>query len=441
MAKGKKKKDHDYDETIAKAIKTGFLFDHSINFFENHTHDELIEKGYHNVQVECASKVLAHFDTKVGAKLGRCPEKLWSTTQCADCGRDVDTRRFNTAPQYGVFLCKACKLARDTPRRCRNCSSEYQDHSLNRFVADPLVRENFRFRGMPYLCSCCALLKGDLTFVRERTPREDRDRKILTSQMGLVNPRKFRFPTSEQLERERTELPSVEWLFLPRHEKDIKDKLLYFKGEDIADAGKGFFIRYSGYVWRTYQEPLPVDSIDSPYLLIYHPDDPRKIVMISRVQYFHRDCQGYVETFWEPWPRSLEFRNLNPKKVKRETKILLQVTPLIFSLEHEYRGGRPARLPKTLATIHDDYTGLCQCHSILALDAYPSDQDMADFYGVNRSTLYRHLKNNFEISFSDIRPKTEGRVKEVPLEDLPQRFRPYLERKRTEQITDSLLEK
>ena len=200
---------------------------------------------------------------------------------CADCGKSVDDRKFNTIPIYGAFLCKACKLARDAPRRCVVCSKEYHDPSLDTFVADPLVRRNFRFRAEPYLCSWCALLKGDVTFVSERTPREDRDKKILTSQIGLVNPRKFRFPTSDELKRERTELPSVEWLFLPRHEKDIKDKPLHFKGEDVTATGKGFFIRYTGYVWRIYQEPLPVNSIDTPYLLIYHPDDPRKIVMMD----------------------------------------------------------------------------------------------------------------------------------------------------------------
>ncbi len=145
MAKGKKEKDHIYDEAIDKAIKTGFLFDRSINFYENHIHDELIEKGYHEVQVECANKVLAHFQTSVGAKLGRCPEKLWSTGPCADCGKDVDHRNFNTFPIYGAFLCKACKLARDAPRRCIDCRTKYHDQSLNKFVADPLVHRSVHF--------------------------------------------------------------------------------------------------------------------------------------------------------------------------------------------------------------------------------------------------------------------------------------------------------
>ena len=77
MAKGTKMRDHTYDETIDKAVKTGFLFDRSINFYENHTHNELIEKGYNEVQVACANKVLDHFETSVGAKLGLCKPELW----------------------------------------------------------------------------------------------------------------------------------------------------------------------------------------------------------------------------------------------------------------------------------------------------------------------------------------------------------------------------
>lgn len=440
MAIDKKQKDHIYDETIDKAVKTGFLFDLSINFYENHTHEELIDKGYSEVQVACANKVLDHFNTSVGAKLGLCEPELWCVRPCADCGKSVDNRKFNTFPIYGAFLCKACKLARDAPRRCIDCSNKYHDPSLDAFVADPLVQRNSRFRGMPYICSWCALLRGDCTFVEERTPREDRDKKILTSQMGLVNPRKFGFPTSEELERERTELPEVEWLFLPRQQKDIKDKLLYFKGEDVADRGKGFFIRYTGYVWRKYQEPLPANSIDSPYFLIDHPNDPCKIVMISRVQYFHRECQGYVETFWEPWPRSLDFRNVNPKRIKRETKILLQVAPLIFRLEREYRGGRPPAIPEDLETIYAHYLYLCACHIYLdSDDARPIGKDLADFYGKHRSTLHRHLERNFEKTFSDVKSACEARVQPIPIEDLPEKFRSYIERKRSERITTDTL--
>jgi hypothetical protein len=104
MAKGTKKKDHTYDETIAKAKNTGFLFDISINFYENHTHDELIEKGYNEVQVDCANKVLAKFHTSVGAKLGLCKPELWCVHPCADCGRSVDDRKFNTFPIHMLIL-------------------------------------------------------------------------------------------------------------------------------------------------------------------------------------------------------------------------------------------------------------------------------------------------------------------------------------------------
>lgn len=104
MAKGKKTKDHTYDDSIDKAIKAGFLFDISINFYENLTHDELIEKGYNEVQIAFANKVLEHFNTSVGARLGLCNPELWSVHPCSDCGKPVDDRKFNTFPMYGTFL-------------------------------------------------------------------------------------------------------------------------------------------------------------------------------------------------------------------------------------------------------------------------------------------------------------------------------------------------
>lgn len=83
-----------YQETVIEAVRTGFLFGHSLNFYEDHnTPDELIEQGYSEIQVEIANRVLAHFGTGVGANLGRCPEELWSVTKCADCGLPLTLER------------------------------------------------------------------------------------------------------------------------------------------------------------------------------------------------------------------------------------------------------------------------------------------------------------------------------------------------------------
>lgn len=441
MAKGKKSNSI-YDETVDKAVKTGFLFSLSINYYENHTRNELIKKGYNEDQIECANRVLSHFDTTVGAKLGRCQPELWSIQPCADCGEPVDYRKFNTAPIYGAFLCKMCKLARDAPRRCVDCGNRYPDPSSDQFSTHGLVNRNFKLKGNPYICRWCALLRGDMEFIEKRTPQRRDDERILTTQLKLINPRQGIYPTSEELRRERTEIPKVDYISLPRHAKDIEDKILFFKGEDISDKGKGFFIRYTGYVWRMYKEPPPENSIDTPYFLIYHPNDPRKIVLICRVQYFHRDCQGYVETFWEPWPRSMDFKNINPRNIKGEMNKLQRIIPLIFDLEREYRGGRRPGLPEDLEAIRSDYVNLCACHIYLySDDTRPSDSDLASFYCVNRSSLYRHLKNNFDISFSTIKRECERRIKPINVDELPYRFRSYIEQKSSEQVTDTMIKK
>jgi AraC-like DNA-binding protein len=263
---------------------------------------------------------------------------------------------------------------------------------------------------------------------------------MLTTEMGLVKRRAHKFPTGEELKRERTELPALEWVFFPRHGEDIVDSPLRFKGEDVSEIGSGYFIQYAGYV--CYESPKPNVQVDSRYLLIYHPSDARKIVMICRLQIFHRSCQGYVETYWNPRPRSFNLKNLSPENADKEAKILLAAKSLVFTVERQYRGGRPAGLPKALEVIHDDYINLCACHQYLYSDnARPSQPSMADFYEVNRSSLYRHLKNTFGISFSDVRSECESRLRPIAVDDLPYRFQRYLERKRMEQATDTLVKR
>jgi hypothetical protein len=328
-----------YGKTIDEAVRSGFLFGFSINHYENRTRKELIEKGYNEVQVDVAEMVLAHFQTSVGAKLGRCKPELWNRRPCADCGKTVDTSKFNTLPSDAAVLCKACKRKRDSVRVCTNCSQKYHDPSLDRFVVNPFVKRHGLFAGHPYLCSWCALFRGDMTFIRDRTPGSEQDRKILTTQLNLVK-REGLYPTTEEFERERREIPEVDYIHFPRHKKDIIDKFLRYKSEDIDFNREKFFIRYTGYVWRTYKESPPEDLFDTPYLLIEHPNDPLKIVMICRMQFFNKSCQGYVETLWQPWPRSLNFINLNPKNVRAETEILQQVSPLIFNIERESQAGR-----------------------------------------------------------------------------------------------------
>lgn len=88
-----------------KAVETGFLFDLSINHYEQRSRDVLLKEGYNEPQIDLANRVLAHFDTSVGANLGRCKPELWSQHPCADCGVVVDTREWNSFPRYGEILC------------------------------------------------------------------------------------------------------------------------------------------------------------------------------------------------------------------------------------------------------------------------------------------------------------------------------------------------
>ena len=138
-------------------------------------------------------------------------------------------------------------------------------------------------------------------------------------------------------------------------------------------------------------------------------------------------------------PAGCWLANLNPQVVKHLADALKL---LLWVQERITNSGRRSGLPKTLEAIRTDYIYLCACHIYLSSDdARPSDQNMADFYGVDRTTLYRHLKNNFGLSFSDVKVECEEQVNQIKVEDLPIRFRRYIDQKRSEQVTDTLIKK
>jgi hypothetical protein len=244
-----------------------------------------------------------------------------------------------------------------------------------------------------------------MEFIKKRTPYQDH--RIITTELNLVRPYEGEYPTIEEFEREQKEIFEVEYIFLPRDLKEIPDRrFIYFKGEDTSGKGKrGFFIRYTGFVWRIYEKPLSLESIQSiPSIafLIHHPDDARKLVRICRIQFFHRDCQGYAEAFFDSRPPSIHLKNLNPNNADKETEILLGARALIFRLRQALDKGRKKRIPPNLFSdlalkVYTSFLEDNKNNDQKELSDWEIIEKMQELSGLNipERTFYRYLALTF----------------------------------------------
>ncbi len=306
MAENKRKKGEDsstksfddiYGETIEKAIETGFLFGFSLNHYENHTRDELLQRGNSEDRIKCADRVLAHFDTSVGAKLGKLNPDLWSIHPCADCGGKADTRQVFSVSHEG-FFCESCTHKRNSERKCSKCSSPVDDPAeLREYDPEedsPTVKKQFTGKTesgeykYEYLCSWCALPLGYMDFLRNRggTDRSFEDLDILIDQLRLV--RKGDppgFPTPEKLNKQREEVEYFDWYF---------DRQ---QGQAFGKKWEEYHISYTGILWAKFEEPPGPDFDPYPFngLLVFDKEDPKKLYWICRIRIRHRESVAFLE--------------------------------------------------------------------------------------------------------------------------------------------------
>ncbi len=320
MARGNKKSDViDPDGSIEKrAVKTGRLADHSIDYYENHTRDELIKEGYNKAQVEIANRVLAHFNTSVGAKPGRCPPEPWCLHPCHDCGATVDTRKINFPLPYGVYLCELCINKRNSERICSECLGTADDPAEEH----PLVGRRFTRRDKQgemqweYLCTWCAIQFGHNDFFDKR------------GGTGFLSNDK-----DELLRKLRMRKAKDQWLF----EKG------FFDGE-----WEHYVATYTGVL----VEELPEDpgddfELDAPGLILRDQKDPRRFYGVCRIRVYHRAYRAYLEAlFLKPLSGSdpsFDIRNLHLKSSPEEIRKIWKARALVWKIA---RGGGPNRKPE-----------------------------------------------------------------------------------------------
>jgi hypothetical protein len=406
-----------YEETVIEAVKTGFLFGRSLNFYEDHnTRDELIEQGYSEIQVQIANRVLAHFDTSLGAKLGRCPEELWTVAECADCVAPVDTRKINSAPLYGVFLCRPCKNERDTKRKCFKCGSRTEDPAedfppVNKHYVGRDESKKDRYE---YVCTWCALALGSKDFLRKRggTDREPEDLNVLIQQMRLVRGGEpASFPTAQKMREVQEQVEHFKWYFESE------------QGKSFGRKWKEYHISFTGILWRAFKEPPGPDFNPYPFtgLLMKDKNDPRRLYWICRVRIRYKHSLVFLEIrdglTLKP---EIEIRNIRPVAKDDEIFKLWEARKLFFRIEEKF--GRPASLPQHLEDLLTDYL------YIRAIFQYkdgrnPKQNEIADFYGVHRSHFSRHCRNKLRKPWPEIISLAEKSLQAIPLSEIPSRYK------------------
>lgn len=332
-----------------------------------------------------------------------------SIQPCAVCGKDAGPTRWTalTFLIFNAYLCEKCFGKRVAALACVDCGDKYLDPSYEKFAAykrptrNTYVLPNKWLRGKPLICSWCALFRGDMRFIEKRIPPRRQEERILTTELGIVE-QEDEYPTIEEYERQRTQIPEVEYIFLPRGKSDIEERRFnYFKGEDTPGKGKkGYFIRYTGYVWQTCNEPPPLESIQripSIEPLIHHPDDARKLVHICRIQFFHRDCRGYAEAFWDSRPSSIHVKNVNPNNADKENKILLGARALLPHQSKLVRRPGP-KGPRKLTNLTRDealagFAYLWAVHEREGWEA-PTWTTLQAYYEVSRTKFWEWRKDN-----------------------------------------------
>ena len=299
-----------YDKTVEEAIKTGFLFDLSINHYEQRSRDALIEQGYNEVQIDVANRVLAYFKTSVGANLNRCPPKLWCVRPCVDCGTDVDNREFNAIPIYGVVLCPDDTRKRNENRICSECGGRFQDPAVTE-GPNVLVRPHFLFTEPSHLCDWCALtlVKGSTTFIRNRGADNDyKDLKKFIDQLGLIRKGDSKFMTAESHQEMVEYVKRFEWFFDQQ------------PGIEHGKKWKDYYVTYTGVVIAKGDKPRPKVSA-GPGWYIWHPKDESKIVWICRVRILCRISLAFIEIRFKN-PMNPEFDIINVHEIKHQQELV-----------------------------------------------------------------------------------------------------------------------
>lgn len=310
MAKSKKKSDP-YDKMVGEAIKTGFFSGFSINHYENHTYDELIKQGYNEVQLELASRILAHFGTSLGAKLGKCLPELWCVRPCVDCGVPVDNREFNAIPFYGEVLCPDDTRKRDEKRICTECGGRFQDPAVTKGI-NVLVRPHFFFKEHRHVCDWCALtlVKGDTTFIRNRGASDNdyNDLKKFIDQLGIIREGDSRFMTAEAHQEMVEYVKRFEWYFDEQ------------PGIEHGKKWKDYYITYTGVVIGKGDKPRP-DVTTGPGWYIWHPKDESKLVWICRVRILYKTSRAFVEIRFKN-PMKPEFDIINAHEIRPQQELI-----------------------------------------------------------------------------------------------------------------------
>lgn len=406
-----------YKKAAAEALKTGFLFGYSLNHYENHSHEELTTQGYNEDQIECANMVLAEFNTSVGAKLGRCPEELWTHHPCADCGAVVDTHKFNSFPLYGKVLCRICTDKRNIKRKCFRCGCKTDDPA----ESSPPIRLRLLGRygsnenKYGYVCTWCVLALGisSTDFLRRRggLDHEYEGLNTLIDQLRLVRRGESPdFPTVEESKKLQEEVEHFDWYF------DNE------QGEDFGKKWKDYHVSYTGVLWATFKEPPGPDFNPFPFTgwLVKDKDDPRKLYWICRVRIRYKESLGFLEIRDAGLLKSeIEIKNIGPRATDDEIYKLWEARKLFFKIEERF--GRPSSLPNKWQDILEDYVYIWAIYHYQQWGE-PGQKDIAGFYDVNRTSLFRHCKDKLKKPWPEIMSAAKRVVKPMDLRDIPSRY-------------------
>jgi hypothetical protein len=321
-----------YGKTIDEALETGFLFGHSLNYYEDqHTREELIQRGHSEELIACADRVLAHFGTSVGAKLGLCPPELWTQRPCADCDVIVND---SFSARYGIYLCQECFEKREGMKKCSECDSLYDDHAIKDDFSGRCKRQYVAKDTWKYLCNWCAINSplGSDDFKKNRGGR-DLDfhnlKRLVDDFKLIVKDRKIYFPNDKE----------IEWYY---ENESVK-------GSEISGNKKSkeeYLISYTGFVVETFSKPTQINPNDRRYWrhwLIWHSKDACKLVQIVRVRVRCKNSLAYLEFIYkDAFHPTIDIRNTQKIKKFDDLKEVWAGVKLVRSIKQN-RSGRPLR--------------------------------------------------------------------------------------------------
>jgi hypothetical protein len=417
MTNDKNDFDQIYGETIDEALKTGFLFGHSLNYYEDHhTREELIQKGHSEDLIECASRVLAHFGTTVGAKLGLCPPELWCVRPCADCGVDVDSRIFSGLWRYGVIICEECFDKREAEKKCSVCSSLYDDHAIKddfrgrckeRYVREPDAVKSKNI----FICNWCALTlynnSKDFLDKRGGSDKDYCDFNSLWFKLGFLKTDEPHYSTQDP----RGDLIRNvnRWGYFEEH-----------KGIAFGEKWENYFVTYTGIVLRIYQNPIEIDLENESHLwLKWHQEDPRKLVQIVRVRIRYKCSLAYLEIMVNnPSHRIIDIRNRQNAKTEEAEKVW-EGRKIFYGIE-KTRAGRPLELKDVSIDI--------LIRLIASLSPRGTQIELSLVLGVDRSTLHRYITGRLGTDWETVLNQSRRFTPDQAYQELPLYYQVLLNR-------------